>query len=95
MQKVLDCAIIGAGPAGLLSALYLRRYRREIIVFNAGKPRASWIPKIHNLLGLDHSISGRVALKRLHHQLRKLDTPFISEKVLVKRKTHWLIRRKK
>jgi flavin-dependent dehydrogenase len=35
----LDCIIIGGGPAGLTGAIYLGRFRRRILVIDAGKSR--------------------------------------------------------
>ena len=37
----LDCIIIGGGPAGLTGAIYLGRFRRRILVIDAGKSRAT------------------------------------------------------
>lgn len=65
-----DCAIIGGGPGGLVSALYLRRYRRSVAVINGGKPRASWIPRTHNLLGYHRGISGDMLIRRLQRQVQ-------------------------
>ncbi len=64
----IDCAIIGAGPAGLIAAVYLARYRRRIRVFDAGGSRASWIPTSHNLPGFPQGIAGADFLARLREQ---------------------------
>src|SRR5687768_12756562 len=64
-----DCAVIGSGPAGLVSSLYLGRYRRPTIQFCSGQPRASWIPRTHNLSGYRGGISGKELLRRLTEQV--------------------------
>ncbi|MEO8673295.1 MAG: NAD(P)/FAD-dependent oxidoreductase [Tahibacter sp.] len=65
---LVDCAIIGAGPAGLTAAIYLQRFRRNIAIFDDGRSRARWIPKSHNCPGFAHGISGPDLLDRLHDQ---------------------------
>lgn len=67
-----ECAIIGGGPGGLVSALYLRRFLRSVVVASGGAPRASWIPKTHNLVGYRGGISGVELLSRLQQQLDEL-----------------------
>jgi len=73
-----ECAVIGAGPGGLVSALYLKRFRRRVIIINAGVPRAEWIPKTHNLLGYADGISGRALLQRIRRQVKDLRVPMES-----------------
>ena len=63
-----DCLIIGGGPAGLTAAIYLARYRRNIIVFDKGDSRASLIPESHNYPGFPQGISGRDLLSVLKRQ---------------------------
>jgi thioredoxin reductase (NADPH) len=63
-----ECAIIGAGPAGLTAAIYLARYLRKIIVFDSGQSRARWIPRSHNCPGFPEGISGLELLTRLREQ---------------------------
>lgn len=64
-----DCAVIGAGPAGLTAALYLARFRRSVMVFDGGPSRAQWIPESHNCPGFPGGISGERLLERLRAQL--------------------------
>jgi thioredoxin reductase (NADPH) len=63
-----DCLIIGGGPAGLTAAIYLARYRRRVIVLDAGKSRAAWIPTSHNYPGFEDGIGGPELLARLAGQ---------------------------
>lgn len=64
----VDCAIVGAGPAGLTAALYLARFRRNLIVYDAGRSRASWIPTSHNCPGFPEGLSGDDLLGLLRRQ---------------------------
>lgn len=65
---VHDCAIVGGGPAGLTTALYLRRFHRSIVLLDAGDSRARWIPESHNCPGFPGGISGKAFLQRLGEQ---------------------------
>lgn len=47
-----DVAIIGGGPAGLSAALWLGRYRRRVLVFDAGQPRNEPAWAVHGYPGL-------------------------------------------
>jgi thioredoxin reductase (NADPH) len=68
MPDTLDCLIVGAGPAGLVAATYLARYRRRIAVVDAGASRARWIPTSHNCPGFPLGVSGTALLARLREQ---------------------------
>ena len=46
-----DALVIGAGPAGLSAALYLARYNRSVLVFDAGHGRSTHHQVNHNYLG--------------------------------------------
>lgn len=69
MSATFDCAVIGAGPAGLTGALYLARFHRNVVVFDGGNSRARWIPESHNCPGFPGGISGVALLRRLCEQL--------------------------
>ena len=64
----VDCLIIGAGPAGLTAAIYLARYRREIVVIDGGASRARWIPVSRNCPGFPQGIEGVTLLEELREQ---------------------------
>lgn len=65
---VLDCAVVGAGPAGLTAAAYLGRARRSTVVFDAGDSRARWIPTSHNCPGFPEGVTGERLLARMRAQ---------------------------
>jgi thioredoxin reductase (NADPH) len=64
----LDCLIIGGGPAGLTAAIYLSRFRRNVLVVDDGKSRAALIPESHNYPGFPAGISGPSLLDNLRRQ---------------------------
>jgi thioredoxin reductase (NADPH) len=64
---MLDCLIVGGGPAGLTAAIYLARYRRRALVIDDGKSRAAMIPESHNYPGFK-GIAGPDLLARLREQ---------------------------
>uniref|UniRef100_Q07KG1 Thioredoxin reductase n=1 Tax=Rhodopseudomonas palustris (strain BisA53) TaxID=316055 RepID=Q07KG1_RHOP5 len=68
MSDALDCLVIGGGPAGLTAAIYLARYHRNVVVFDAGHSRAKLIPESHNYPGFPGGISGQGLLKALAAQ---------------------------
>ena len=70
MIDVLDCLVIGGGPAGLTAAIYLARFRRRVRVVDKGWSRAEWIAKSHNLPGFPEGIAGPLLLDNLRAQAR-------------------------
>jgi thioredoxin reductase (NADPH) len=62
---VIDCLIVGGGPAGLMAAVYLGRYKREVVVIDEGRSRLVLIPKTRNVLGFPDGIAGPDLLERL------------------------------
>jgi len=53
MESFEDVVVIGGGPAGLASALWLGRYRLRTLLVDAGDPRNAPTLAIHGYLGLD------------------------------------------
>jgi thioredoxin reductase (NADPH) len=66
---ILDCLIVGGGPAGLTTALYLARFKRRFRVVDSGSPRAAWIPTSHNIPMFAEGISGNDLLARARTNL--------------------------
>ena len=83
MAEPLDCLLIGGGPAGLTAAIYLARFHLDILVVDAGKSRASWIPCTHNHAGFPEGISGKELLERMREQAckygAKVETEFVTK----------------
>ncbi len=77
---VLDCLVIGGGPAGLVAAVYLGRYRRQIVVVDGGDSRAAQIPKSHNYPGMT-GIGGRELLRRLSAQAKQYGAELMDGRV--------------
>ena len=50
---LLDCAIIGGGPAGLNAALMLGRARRKVLLFDDNKPRNAVTQHSHGFITRD------------------------------------------
>ncbi|WP_413626369.1 NAD(P)/FAD-dependent oxidoreductase [Luteibacter sp. Lutesp34] len=81
MPELYDCLVIGAGPAGLTAATYLARYRRRILVVDAGESRARWIPASHNCPGFPFGVEGNEVLARFRAQAESHDVPFVLARV--------------
>jgi thioredoxin reductase (NADPH) len=80
-DAVLDCLLIGAGPAGLTAATYLARLRRCFKVIDGGVSRAALIPRSHNCPGYPNGIAGTELLARLSAQAQRYGAEFVSGQV--------------
>lgn len=74
-ETVYDCIIIGAGPAGLVAATYLARFRRSVLLLDAGGSRAHRIPQTRNCPGFPDGIGGEALLRRLRAQAEAVGVP--------------------
>src|SRR3954447_13490171 len=70
-EPILDCLIVGGGPAGLTAAIYLARFHLDILVVDGGKSRASCIPCTRNVSGFPDGIGGSELLQRMRDQACK------------------------
>ena len=78
-EPILDCLIVGGGPAGLTAAIYLARFLLDILVIDGGKSRASWIPCTRNVSGFPDGIEGKELLQRMRDQACKYGAKIESE----------------
>lgn len=78
-----DVIIIGAGPAGLASALYLRRANKKVLVLEAKNygGRIMDASKVENYPGIE-SISGFEFATKLYQQVKKIGAEIKFEPVL-------------
>jgi thioredoxin reductase (NADPH) len=82
-ERILDCLIVGGGPAGLTAAIYLARFHLDILVVDGGKSRAAWIPCTRNVSGFPDGIKGTELLRRMRDQAckygAKIETEFVTK----------------
>ena len=80
-DSILDCLVIGAGPAGLTAAIYLARFRRDFLVIDGAQSRASLIPVSHNHAGFPDGIAGTEFLERTRLQAERYGARILSGQV--------------
>ena len=80
-EKLLDCLVVGAGPAGLTAATYLARFRRHILLADAGASRARWIPASHNCPGFPFGVAGNELLARFRLQADTYGVPQVRTRI--------------
>jgi len=80
-EPILDCLIIGGGPAGLTAAIYVARFQLRVLVVDGGKSRAAWIPCTRNVSGFPDGIKGTELLERMRNQACRYGAKIESEVV--------------
>ncbi|HYD60343.1 MAG TPA: NAD(P)/FAD-dependent oxidoreductase [Noviherbaspirillum sp.] len=74
-HDLLDCAVVGAGAAGLTAATYLARFRRRFVILDGGTSRLLSVPTSHNCPGRPGGVHGKELLAHLRAQLAEYGVP--------------------
>jgi thioredoxin reductase (NADPH) len=80
-MNIYDSVIIGAGPAGLSSAIYLARYNRSVIVVDDYHGRSTYPQLNENYLGFPTGIKATELRKLGIRQAKRFGAKFISDTV--------------
>lgn len=80
-DEMMDCAIIGGGPAGLTAAVYLGRFRRNSVVFDDGRSRVLQIPRARNVPGFPDGVTGVELHGRMSSQAEIYGRKLVPERV--------------
>ena len=81
--QLLDCLVVGGGAAGLTSAVYLGRYKRQALILDAGGSRLQKIPRTRNVPGFPQGIEGPELLARMREHAARYGVA--TERVTVQR----------
>lgn len=81
-MKIYDCIIVGAGPAGIQAAIYIKRAGMNPIVFYKGESELEKAEKIDNYYGFENGISGKELFEKGIMQATNLGIEIKKEEIL-------------
>lgn len=76
-----DVLVIGGGPGGLTTALYLARFRRNVLVVDDSNSRAVKIPRSHNMPGYPDGVPGAELVAAIRTQAQHYGVAFHAGRV--------------
>jgi len=77
----VDALVVGAGPGGLASAIYLARFLRRVLVVEDGQSRASRIPRSHNYPAFPDGVAGGELVASMREQAARYGARFAAGRV--------------
>ncbi|HEX6364124.1 MAG TPA: NAD(P)/FAD-dependent oxidoreductase [Albitalea sp.] len=77
----VDTLVVGAGPAGLASAIYLARFLRRVLVVDDGQSRATRIPRSHNYPAFPDGVAGADLVASMRAQAERYGARFAAGRV--------------
>ncbi|HEV7912901.1 MAG TPA: NAD(P)/FAD-dependent oxidoreductase [Albitalea sp.] len=77
----VDTLVIGGGPGGLATALYLARFKRRVRLVEDGRSRAAKIPCSHNYPGFPDGVPGAELLDSMRLQAERHDVDFVAARI--------------
>lgn len=82
-NKIYDTIVVGAGPAGMSAALYVKRANLDVLVIEKTMPggKVALTAKVENYLGVE-SIDGPDLAYKMFSQLNELEIPMIFDEVI-------------
>ncbi len=94
---IYDCIVVGGGPAGMLSALQLKRASLRILLVEkkelGGLLRNA--QKVENYFGLPSGLSGQELVERMKKQISDFNVPIFFDEVLeIKKKSMFEVKTK-
>ena len=81
MDEIFDSIIIGGGPAGLSTAIYLGRFMRSVLVIDKDDGRSSYAQINDNYLGFPEGIHATKLKELGKKQAARFGTVFVEDEV--------------
>jgi thioredoxin reductase (NADPH) len=72
-----EVAVVGGGPAGLTTALYVTRLSHDTVVINRGGGRAAMMTETHNVIGVTEDVSGKELLETARKQIQHYGAEYV------------------
>ena len=77
-----DCIIIGSGPAGITSSIYIKRAGFKVLVISKNESSLKRTEKIENYYGFEQPINGKKLNENGIKQAKRLGIEFVEKEVV-------------